>query len=1408
MPYRGFCRILIIVCATVLALLFGATLVAADIPTGYQEYYVLGNEEHTWRAFLDIYDGSDDDIPGNICSTVSLVATANHQVVYYDHWEDGYEADPLHPVQTTTEIYTLTVGATLLLSSTEITGPTINRYITVTLGRDPAYIRYDSGDRIITSGGPVALAHAIWPFGRPWVGGAWEIYSRQAYAGMYSYNVPIGEDLYTMGGGDDGIFGDFRDVYASLSAYENNTTISIDNGTGTKVNLTLDRGQAYSSMGYINSSSAPSITINAGTTIHTNKPLQVGLITGADGIGGFQGRFFVLLPDQQWGADYVIPVPAGYSTTLDPNRSVPAEIYLFNPNNFPITINAYDAETQTTFLLNASSETGATVPYSQKRGGYVPQDSAARFTSSDGIFGAVVAADTSEMSYDWGFSGIPTKYLTEDYYVSWAPGTTDLSANGSPVWVTPVADETTFFVDFSPLDGTVDVTFTLNALEQYKIFDLNDNDNTGMHIWATGKFAVSWGADPSTAGGSSPFIDLGISVLPLQQRWLSTVLTLDLSAEPVILPLEGGIVTFTLVSQAYQAPVVGVDITHTLPVSWTYVPGSTNIVYPMGQTTQPDPTINGQNLYWDLSADLQPNESFTLTFQAETHTATSATANVNYAQAIGKHQFSNAYFNPRDEITVYLSPLNLIKSVDKSSVEIGQTLVYTLAYENRTEAVTTTHVAIQDVMPIQHVTLESISAGGVYHPASSTIIWEKGTLFPGQSSHVTFTVRVNNFVEDGTLIENVGYITSDQTIRINSNSTKTLVNAPKLTFTKSGPTGANQGDIITYTLHYANLSKTEATNIVISDTIPISTTYVPCSLAIMTTTTWLPLSDAPGDDHGAYISPTLIVTPGTVAPGQYGEVRYSVRIHDPLPTGSLILNTATIDRDLDIPRDSNLIVTRIIDLLIQKQAQPEIIMPGEIITYTLIYENTSTTLSHTDVFIQDAVPDYTDFVPGSATGGDQITYSWDHGKTWSATLPVTPVTDIRWYDAALSPGTEVSLNFTVKAKSPLPERTTIENIAYISSTQTSAYMREWLPSNLAQVQTMDLWIQKSINSSSANAGDIVSYTLTYGNYGSANVSDAQIVDIVPGDMTYKAGSIWGTGANASAAPNLIWDVGMIPANSSAQQVGYAAILNSGLAPSTLVTNTATINTDAIPHSSNSATLTIATAADLLLTKFDSIDPVSPNTTLTYTIIYTNAGPSDAQDVTLVDNLPAGLTFGGMTKMAPLFGPTSVGQLVTWYTPTLPASTSNRLVFTVSVGAEVGRTFINTATLTSLTPDPDTNNNIATETTTVTHYINLAITKSCTPGIVLPGELLTYTLSFTNNGTANAPDFTITDVVPAQVTIQNITSSGVSIAEIHPAPKTGNDLFPLFIEAQDFCPAGLVKVVYAELLNPFFAALNV
>jgi len=1376
---RGLKFVFPLVCIAAL-LSFLIPVPAHAQPTGYQEYYVLGYEEHVWRAFLEINDGDDSGIqPGQICSTVSLVATADYQVVYYDHWEDGYEADLFNPTQNTTEIYgdgdtgnggtgsdILYAGDALKLTSDQdLTGQSdIAGYVPVNPARDPAYIRYDGGDRIITSGGPVGLTHALWPLNASWVGGAWEVYPRQTYAATYSYRLPVGEDLYDFGGGDTGAYGDLRDVYLQLGAFEDNTTVSVNNGIDV-VNLTLDRGQTYSSMGYVNSSTAPTITINAGTTIRSNKPTQVGLMTGAD--GSFQGRFLIVLPDQQWGGDYVVPVPRGNDT--DEGRDAPAEIYLSNPNDFPVTVNAYDAEMHTAFVIAPTDRISATTPYSQKRGdSHVPQDSAARFTSPDGVFGVVVCADTSGNTYDWGFSGIPARYLTRDYYIPWSPGTTDLSDNGSPVWVTPLADDTVFSVDFSPLDGVVDQNFTLDVLEQRRIFD-PDNDNTGMHVWATGEFAVAWGADPRVAKSGAPYLDLGFTTLPLQKRWLAPMLTLEKTAQPTILPPAGGIVTFTLLAQSYGAPLVNVSITDTLPLEWTYVPDSARVTYPDGSTRSSEPAVDNSTLFWNLSTNLDLDQDLALTFQAQITDTGDATISINRGAAVGKHEYSDALFIPRDEATVYISPLGLVKSVDSAQAGIGDTLVYTLSYANR-DNVPITGVLLRDVVAIQYVTFQSASDGGVYDPVSGAVTWAPGVLAPGASDAVTFTVTVNDFVKDVTVIENVGYINSDQTVEAGSNMAQTVVMAPSIEFTKEGPTVAERGQIVTYTLSCENVGGVEATGVAIRDDLPASMNYVDGSLAIHTGTGWQSLTDGSDGDRGAYISPTLVITPGTIAAGEIHQIRFAAQFRDDLPSGSLVLNSATLDRDLDIPRDSNLVVTRISDLAISKAAEQAAVSPGDVISYTLTYENTSETITQTNVYLREPIPDHTSLLSVAELGGGQeVAYSWDNGATWVDTLPITPATHIRWYDAEVPIGTQATVGFAVQVNDPLPEGAIVRNIAYISSTQTAEYIGGWIPSNQVEVATVDLWIEKSAYQPAGQASELISYTISYGNHGSADAVGVQILDTIP--ITYSEGSIWGAGADDSQAPDLLWNVGTVVAGASAQQVGYT-VRSSGLAPGTVITNTAIISSAYEVKSSDIVTTVITTEADLTVAKSDEPALVLAGEVLTYTLVYSNTGPSDARDVTIVDTLPPGMTYGGV--ITAFSDPTQMGQLLTWYTPTMATNVSGTIVFTATVGSGSLDTITNSVTIASPTYDPDPANDTAEEPTLVTTKADLSVGKSASSDPIAAGAVLTYTLSYTNYGPSDAQDVTIIDTLPVSVTYGGVASVGVEPSFSGPT-QTGQSL---------------------------------
>ena len=225
-----------------------AIATAQSLPTGLQEYYVLGREGQVFDFCNYIGDGEGFSMPVDaMVSVVTVTGTMDGQTIIYDHWEDGYEIDPFHPIQTTTETHTLNHGQVLTFAS-DGSGTGVNAVIPIP--RVNTDLRYDGGDHIISLGGPVNLAHAMWPDTVWLIADAWEVYPRQALTGFYTYRVPVGENSYTNHGGDTGTFAPFKYDVLQVSAYENNTSVVINNGPD-QVSFTLNRGQTYSTLGWI-----------------------------------------------------------------------------------------------------------------------------------------------------------------------------------------------------------------------------------------------------------------------------------------------------------------------------------------------------------------------------------------------------------------------------------------------------------------------------------------------------------------------------------------------------------------------------------------------------------------------------------------------------------------------------------------------------------------------------------------------------------------------------------------------------------------------------------------------------------------------------------------------------------------------------------------------------------------------------------------------------------------------------------------------------------------------------------------------------------------------------------------------------------------------------------------------------
>jgi uncharacterized protein len=166
------------------------------------------------------------------------------------------------------------------------------------------------------------------------------------------------------------------------------------------------------------------------------------------------------------------------------------------------------------------------------------------------------------------------------------------------------------------------------------------------------------------------------------------------------------------------------------------------------------------------------------------------------------------------------------------------------------------------------------------------------------------------------------------------------------------------------------------------------------------------------------------------------------------------------------------------------------------------------------------------------------------------------------------------------------------------------------------------------------------------------------------------------------------------------------------------------------------------AADLSITKTDSPDPVQAGDNLTYTINVANGGADSADNVSITDNLPAGTTFVSLIQNSgPTFNCTtpavgangqvscSIGTLAN------AASAQFTLVVSVARGTANGTILSNTATISSQTFDPDTDDNSATATTTVNNAPDLALNLEVTPDPVAPGGSLTYQITLTNNGSA-------------------------------------------------------------------------
>jgi uncharacterized repeat protein (TIGR01451 family) len=130
-------------------------------------------------------------------------------------------------------------------------------------------------------------------------------------------------------------------------------------------------------------------------------------------------------------------------------------------------------------------------------------------------------------------------------------------------------------------------------------------------------------------------------------------------------------------------------------------------------------------------------------------------------------------------------------------------------------------------------------------------------------------------------------------------------------------------------------------------------------------------------------------------------------------------------------------------------------------------------------------------------------------------------------------------------------------------------------------------------------------------------------------------------------------------------------------------------------------------ADVGVTLSESPNPVKSGARLTYTITVANQGPGVSSGVQVSDALPAGTTFANVATTAGTCSAPAVGGTgtVSCTASSLAngASFTVTLVVNVTVRPPTSTTITDTASVSASTPDPNTANNLASVTTTVTKH---------------------------------------------------------------------------------------------------------
>ena len=394
---------------------------------------------------------------------------------------------------------------------------------------------------------------------------------------------------------------------------------------------------------------------------------------------------------------------------------------------------------------------------------------------------------------------------------------------------------------------------------------------------------------------------------------------------------------------------------------------------------------------------------------------------------------------PTEEVETKVANITGVKSVDKSTAKVGDTLTYTIKLTNSGNG--DGKVTVTDEIPTgTTLVADSITANGSYNEENKTITWTDVKVEAGKTAEVSFKVTINSDTKTS--------VTNKAVIDGNKPTEEVETKVANITGVKSvDKSTAKVGDTLTYTIKLTNSGNGDG-KVTVTDEIPTGTTLVADSITA----------------NGSYNeeNKTITWTDVKVEAGKTAEVSFKVTINSDTKTS--VTNKAVIDGN----KPTEEVETKVANITGVKSVDKSTAKVGDTLTYTIKLTNSGN--GDGKVTVTDEIPTGTTLVADSITANGSYN---EENKT------------ITWTDVKVEAGKTAEVSFKVTINSDT--KTSVTNKAVIDGNK---------PTEEVETKVANITGTKTVDKTEAKVGDTLTYTIALTNNGNAD-GTVTVTDEIP-----------------------------------------------------------------------------------------------------------------------------------------------------------------------------------------------------------------------------------------------------------------------------------------------------------------------